>query len=182
MTIPTLTTAHLNLRPFTPDDAPPLHRILNEKGVLRYFPGTQRPTQEQVQRMVLGQIKHWQEHGCGWWALETIDQRQFIGWCGLQYLPDTDEIEVGYLLDKVYWGRGWATEAGLVSLQYGFETLKITPIVGIVHPDNKASQRVLEKLGMTFIEETCYFGMDCFRYLMTDSDWSKNNRGGMNRE
>ncbi|MCP4425237.1 MAG: GNAT family N-acetyltransferase [Chloroflexi bacterium] len=169
MIIPTITTSRLVLRPFTPQDAIHLHRILNEDDILRYFPGTKRPSLEQTQRMVQGQLKHWQKYGCGWWAVESRANNQFIGWCGLQYLPDTDEIEVAYLLDKAHWGRGLATEAGLSSLQFGFETLGLTQIVGIVHPENKASQRVLEKSGLYFVEQTRYFGMDCYRYLITES-------------
>jgi len=90
-----------------------------------------------------------------------------IGWAGLQYLPETDEIEVGYLLDKGHWGRGLATEAARESVRFGFEDLGIETIVGVVHPENVASQRVLEKVGLSFVERSNYFGMNVYRYLMT---------------
>ena len=87
-----------------------------------------------------------------------------MGRCGLQYLPDTAEVEVDFILGNEYWGHGFATEAAKVSLQYGLEKLGINTIVGIVHIDNIASQRVLEKIGMRLIESKEYFGMPCYRY------------------
>jgi ribosomal-protein-alanine N-acetyltransferase len=169
------------LRAFTEDDVDPLHRVMNDRGVLRYFPSSDPPAREQIEHLIQFQIKHWQEHGYGWWAViladsaadSTAESRDsphnppLIGWAGLQYLPETDEIEVGYLLGKGYWGRGLATEAARASVRFGFEDLGIETIVGVVHPDNIASQRVLEKTGLVFVEEANYFGMDVLRYLRT---------------
>lgn len=88
-----------------------------------------------------------------------------LGRCGLQHIAETDEVEVDFILDRHYWGQGFATEAGQVSLQYGFAVLNLAQVVGIVHPGNLASRRVLEKLGMQFVEEAEYFGMSCYRYV-----------------
>ena len=70
MNIPTLTTSRLTLRPFTEADAEPLHRILNEDGILRYFPRPDPPDLARVERLIAGQLRHWEEHGLGWWAVE----------------------------------------------------------------------------------------------------------------
>ena len=151
--------------------------------MLRYFPSPLPPPLVRVQRLVQEQLDHWQEHGYGWWAVEvrrSASPRQvgaFIGWAGLQYLPEadtgrpTDETEVGYLLDKAYWGQGLATEAARASVCFGFETLDLAEIVGIVHPDNVASQRVLEKTGLSRVERTVYFNMDCYRYAVQRDAW-----------
>ncbi|MCP4363180.1 MAG: GNAT family N-acetyltransferase [Chloroflexi bacterium] len=163
--IPTITTGRLCLRPFTPVDATPLHHILNGKDVLKYFPGTQTPSQEQVERMIGRLLNHWQEKGYGLWAMELQSTGALLGRCGLQHIPETDEVEIDFILDHRYWGRGFATEAGEAALQYGFDKLGLAEAVGIVHPENIASQRVLEKLGLQFIEETEYFGMACYRYV-----------------
>lgn len=174
MQIPTITTTRLILRPFVEADAVPLQRILNEDDVLRYFPNPDPPPLERMQRFVARQIAHWGEHGFGWWAVEPRISRSgqgLIGWNGLQFLPETGEIEVGYLLSKAYWGKGLATEGGLASLQFGFQTLGLESIIAIVHPDNKASQRVIEKLGMSLVDRNNYFGMDCFRYILGRDDY-----------
>lgn len=167
MTIPTLATARLTLRPFTEADVEPLHRILNEDGILRYFPRPEPPDLARVERLVTGQLRHWEEHGLGWWAVERSSTSELLGWNGLQLLPETAEVEVGYLLSRRHWGQGLATEGAQAALRFGVEALRLGSIVGIVHPDNRASQRVLEKAGLMFINEADYFGMHVRRYVAT---------------
>ncbi len=164
MNIPTIATSYLTLRPFRPEDAPALHAILSEKDILQYFPSTQTPTLDQTQKFISHQLEHWKEQNFGWWAVTHRHTRTLIGWNGLQYLPETDEIEIAYLLSKAYWGKGLATEGALAGLQYGFEELQLDAIVGIVHPGNVASQKVLKKCGLTFTREDEYFGMKAYRY------------------
>jgi ribosomal-protein-alanine N-acetyltransferase len=166
MGIPTIKTERLNLRPFRLQDAEPLRQILSVPGVLEYFPSSDPPDLERVKKLVQKQIDHWREHDYGWWAVEPIEEGELIGWSGLQYLPETDEIEIGYLLSKPYWGEGLATESAIAGLDYGFRTLEIQEIVGIVHPENITSQRVLQKIGLEYQEEAEYFGMACYKYLM----------------
>lgn len=166
--IPTLTTARLVLRPFTLDDVDPLYEILQQEDIMAYFPGAKAPPRAAVERLVQAQLREWEERGYGWWAVAEKDQpaHPILGWCGLGYLPDTDETEVAYLLSKDVWGQGYATEGARASVEWGFSTLDLTEIVGIVHPENVASQRVLEKLGMSRTARTEYFGMDCYRYAL----------------
>jgi RimJ/RimL family protein N-acetyltransferase len=80
-------------------------------------------------------------------------------------------VEIDFILGKPYWGQGFASEAGRTSLCYGFDQLGVTSVVGIVHPENKVSQRVLEKLGMRLAEHTQYFGMEVYRYTIDRSTW-----------
>ena len=164
---PTLTTPRLTLRPFTLDDVAPLHRILNQPDILQYFPNPSSPAMERVQRIIEKQLAHWGEHNLGWWAVVPHGQSELIGWNGLQYLPETDEVEVGYLLSKQFWGRGYATEGAKASIQFGFANFNFGEIIGLTHPENIASQNVLKKCGMRFIEQKEYFGMQLFRYMLS---------------
>jgi len=173
---PTITTSRLILRGFTEQDIDRMHAIMSEKDIMRYFPRTDPPSREQVQRMIKGQLQHWEEHGYGWWAVDLRPDQQLIGWCGLGHLPETDEDEVAYLLSSAHWGQGLATEAALASLLFGFEQLGLTSIVGIAHPENVASRRVLEKLGMSFLEQTVYFGMDCYHYAIEHAAFEARQR------
>ena len=171
MKIPTITTPRLILRPFTEEDVDPLHRILSERDILRYFPNPGSLPRDKVHKLISHQLQHWEEHGFGWWAVEPHQERKLIGWNGLQYLPETEEVEVGFLLSKPFWGKGLATEGARASLRYGFEQIGVKTIVAIVHPENVASQRVIEKLGMSFVDQSHYFGMDCHRYRMERSSF-----------
>jgi RimJ/RimL family protein N-acetyltransferase len=164
MKVPTITTQRLTLRGFQESDAGPLHRLMDDPEVMRYFPDPNPPAKEQGERLVGKQIKHWEVYGYGWWAVELPETGELIGWNGLQFLPETDETEIGYLLGRAYWGQGLATEGGLAGMAYGFRTLGLGRIVGIVHPENLPSQRVLEKLGLSLTGPARYFGMDCLHY------------------
>lgn len=174
MRISSRDTARLRLRSWVLADVDPLCQIMNQPAILQYFPNNAPPDLEKTKRLVNFQLSHWEDHGYGWWAVQEKDRSHLIGWCGLQYLPDTDEIEIGYLLDKNYWGKGLATEASNSGLEFGFSELGIHEIVGIVHPENNASIRVLEKLGMIYSRRESYFGMDCLRYSLTDNKFHPN--------
>jgi RimJ/RimL family protein N-acetyltransferase len=159
-------TERLVLRAFTQEDVEPMHRILGGPGVLRYFPKSDPPSRDRVREMILGQHSHWRKRGYGLWAVQARSTGDLMGRSGLQYLPETDEVEVDFILGGAHWGQGFATEAGQASLRYGFEEISLESVVGIVHPENAASRHVLEKLGMTLTGPAEYFGMACYRYAI----------------
>ena len=164
MKIPTLETANTKLRPLGLNDIDALFQITNQKDIFKYFPNPAAWSREKTEKFIQSQLAHWEQHGFGWWGVESLKSSESIGWNGLQYLPDTNEIEVGYLLSQKFWGRGWTTEGTIASLKFGFEVVGLDSIIAIVHPDNIASQRVALKSGLSLVDRNNYFGMDCFRY------------------
>jgi RimJ/RimL family protein N-acetyltransferase len=166
MITPTIHTERLILRPFTLSDIQPFHRILNEPGILQYFPRTDPPDIERVQKIIQHQLTHREEHRLGWWAVVPKGGTELIGWNGLQFLTETRETEVGYLLSNSYWGVGYATEGARAALKYGFETLNLEQIVGLTHPENTASQNVLKKCGLRYTGKKEYFGMQLLRFSL----------------
>jgi ribosomal-protein-alanine N-acetyltransferase len=116
--------------------------------------------------MISGLLKHWDQRGYGLWALESKSSGELVGRCGLQFLPDTGDVEVDFILGPEHWGQGLATEAARASLRYGFGELGLESVVGIAHVENRASQRVLEKLAMERVEQKQFFGIDCYRYAV----------------
>ncbi len=148
-------TERLLIRPFNLQDAKPLHRILSQREVLEYLP-------EDV--MSLEEVK-----GILTWLSECYEQntperivkltlavvwkedRKLTGWCGLGPLEfATQEIEVYYGFSKDWWGRGIATEAARAMLDFGFKATKQERIVAITRPENFASARVIEKIGLAY--------------------------------
>jgi ribosomal-protein-alanine N-acetyltransferase len=89
---------------------------------------------------------------------------------GLQHLPELIETEVGFLLDRPYWGRGYATEATMSCLQFGFEHINLGHIIALVHPENQASRRVLEKCGMVYQETVSLWGIELMRFYIKRND------------
>jgi ribosomal-protein-alanine N-acetyltransferase len=171
MTIPQVTTSRLLLRGFTEADVPELYTILMQPDILRYFPPSTPPSHEKAEKLVRREQRHWDEVGYGWWAVERNDAPGLLGWMGLGYLPETDETEVAYLLRREVWGRGLATEGARAALAFGFEHFDFPLIIGLTHPENIASQRVLQKSGLRFVAEAVYFGMTCRRYVLQRADW-----------
>jgi [ribosomal protein S5]-alanine N-acetyltransferase len=163
---PSLVTERLFLRPLSLLDALALQHVLDDPDVWRFFPRTDVPNLERTRTYIEGQLAHWDEYGFGHWALEKNDLT-LIGWCGLQFLSDTDETEVAYCLGKAHWGMGFATEAASASLEFGLNSIGRKEIIGLTHVDNKASQYVLQKIGLVFIDQKRYFGMECFRFRIT---------------
>ena len=168
--IPTIHTAHLSLRPLLPEDAVLLYQIYQSEGVLRYFPNPVPPPLEAVHRFIAGQSVHWEQYGYGDWAVVPNNENQIIGWAGLQYLPELDETEVGFLLDRPFWGRGYATEVAQASLGYGFKNFLLEHIIALVHPDNLASSGVIEKCGMKYEQTLALWGIQLRRYRIARSD------------
>ena len=162
----TLATERLILRPFTMEDQQALFTITNEPNIFQYFPTKTAWDMEKVERSIKYQTAHWEKFGYGQLAVTLRDSLQLIGWCGLEFLPDTNETEVGYLLSGEFWGKGYATEAAKVSVHFGLNEIGLKEIIGLTDPLNIASQRVLEKSGMAFTRRQVYFGMEMFRFAI----------------
>jgi RimJ/RimL family protein N-acetyltransferase len=161
---PILTLPHLLLRPWEAADAPTLFAILQEPGLLRYVPRQDPPPLERVERYIAHHQAHWQERGYGHWAVIERANGQLIGWSGLEYLPDSAETEVAYLLSHSAWGRGYATTAARAAIEFGFASAGLEAITGLVHPENLASRRVLEKCGLAQFDQVVYWGLGLLRY------------------
>jgi ribosomal-protein-alanine N-acetyltransferase len=146
------------------NDANDLFNILQEADILKYFPSQTAWPMEKVEKYISHQLQHWNEHGYGHWAVVLRENGELVGWNGLEFLPDTNETEVGYLLSGLYWGKGFATESARTVVDFGFANLGLQEIAGLTHPENIASQRVLEKSGLSFTRRQKYFGMEMFRF------------------
>jgi RimJ/RimL family protein N-acetyltransferase len=147
-------TERLRLRPWrAADDLPALAALNADAEVMRWI-APNRPLRPDESAALLGRIEdHWREHGYGLWAVEPRGGGAgCIGFAGLaipSFLPDVlPAVEVGWRLDRAWWGRGLATEAARASVAYGFETLGLRSVLSIIDRGNERSLRVAAKLGM----------------------------------
>jgi ribosomal-protein-alanine N-acetyltransferase len=173
MNIPTLETPNLILRPWTLNDADALCSILQEPEMMKYFPPSSPSTVEKAQRYITHQLHHWEERGYGHWAIVTRDDGQVAGWNGLEFLAETNETEVAYLLTRRVWGHGYATEAAQAAVKFAFGTCDLPAIIGLVHPSNTGSVRVLEKCGLTFADPITLWNLDMHRYRITREEYER---------
>jgi RimJ/RimL family protein N-acetyltransferase len=166
-------TARLRLRRFTLQDLDHLYLIRSDPEVMRFITGAPS-TREEVVARLSKQMNSWQQHGFGHWAITAKDEPALMGWCGLDFLDNTPEVEVGYGLAKQYWGLGIATEAAEATLRYGFELPKLERIVAVAYPDNIGSIRVMEKLGMRYVKNGFYYGADLVYYEILCDDFQRS--------
>ncbi|MDQ6947811.1 MAG: GNAT family N-acetyltransferase [Actinomycetota bacterium] len=144
-------TERLLLRPWSSTDVDALIALFAEPEVWRY-PFGRGLTEAASEQFLERQLEHWDAYGFGMWAAALAPTGRLIGYIGLStpsWLPQVlPAVEVGWRLHPDYWGRGLATEGGRASLRHGFETLELDRIISIFNPDNAASGRVMDKLGM----------------------------------
>ncbi len=143
-----LETERLILQTWTLEDAPRLFEICGDAEVMKYL-GTGEPYEliEQANEFLRWAKDYQKENGFCRWAVFLKENQEIIGSCGFARPHGTEEIELGYLLAKNFWGKGLATEAASACLRYGFERLKFSKIIAMTDLENVASQKVLEKIG-----------------------------------
>lgn len=171
---PWLTTTRIALREFVPSDFDDLYRLDSDARVMRYLNDGQPLTHAEV-RDALVRVLHYYPHyhGLGVWRANLCDSGAFIGWFALKYCPPTCDVEVGYRLLPEYWNHGLATEGTRGLLAHAFDALGLFRVIGITHPDNAASQRVLVKSGLVdegwgqyYDRRVRLFAAECSRQAM----------------
>ena len=164
-------TERLQLRMQTPEDAGALLRILSDAEFRTYLPVREPPTLEQVGAGLGRILAHWAERGYGQLILSPKNSREVLGYCGLRFLAETEEVEIYYGIDKPYWGRGLVTEAAKATLRFGFEEARLPRVIALAHPENVGTRRVMEKAGLRYERQGAYFGMECAVYALDREEY-----------
>lgn len=151
-----LETERLRLLSWQGDDWLQLKPIAQDPEVMRYISSGQPWADERIRELVTRQIAGFEARGFCFWRLIDKGAQEMIGFCGLQPLAETSEIEIGWWLARAWWGKGLATEAAREAMRDGFERVGLRRIVSIAQPENRASIHIMEKLGMQFERETSH--------------------------
>jgi RimJ/RimL family protein N-acetyltransferase/uncharacterized protein YdhG (YjbR/CyaY superfamily) len=158
-------TPRLIFREFKISDVDTLAPILADPEVMRYSP-TGPLTKRQTHKRIEEFIKSYRENGFGKWAVIIKEESNLVGYCGiaLEVVNDKPVREMGYRFDRRYWGQGLATEAAAATRDYVFRRLKFQSLTGFVELGNKASIRVLEKIGMQYVGRAIFLNKNVFVY------------------
>ena len=113
--------------------------------------------------MFLKNYTDYHVNGFGRWAVILKGSDTFLGWCGLK-LNEENFVDLGFRFFQKEWGKGYATESAKASLEVGFMVLNLEEIIGRAAIANKASVRVLEKLGMSYWKKDHCHGMENAAY------------------
>lgn len=146
-----LETSRLILRRPVMEDVEAYAEFYRDPEITRYIPDAPRSLEETVEEVA------WHVNGppgqpqLGLWATFHKESGRFIGRCGLLAwtIEGREEVEIAYALAREFWGQGLASEAAGAILRYGFDQLGLTRLICLIMPDNLASARVAEKIGMT---------------------------------
>jgi [ribosomal protein S5]-alanine N-acetyltransferase len=146
-----LETPRLYLREMTPEDAELAYLLNSDPEVIQYTGDDPFESVEEA-KTFLENYASYRTYGFGRWGVILKETNEYLGWCGLKYTPELDEFDIGYRLMKKFWGKGYATEAAEACIKLGFEQFNMQTIVGRAMPANAASVRVLQKIGLTYLE------------------------------
>lgn len=154
----TFATERLVLRPMLPDDAEAYAAIRWHPAVARWLPTVAGDPLEGARAAIERFSEGWRQRRHAPWGV--FRDGRLIGHGGLNFVPEFLETEVLWALHPDAWGQGYATEVARAALAFGFETLDLRTIFAITLPDNRASQAVMKRIGLSYRRRVSYKGYD----------------------
>lgn len=179
-----LFTARLRLEPFSERHLDGLHAMNARPEVMRYITG-EPETREQTAEMIARVQRCWAAWGTSWWALIELESGHVAGAGAVQHLrreaaPPTDletlrsnPLELGWRLHPDFWRRGLASEAAERMTAFAFNDLSAAELLAVRHPDNVASGRVMDRLGMRFRGLEPWYGRSLATHSLTKAEWQR---------
>jgi ribosomal-protein-alanine N-acetyltransferase len=162
-------TERLILREILETDLDGMFELDSDPEVHHYL-GNQTVSDKNQTAKVINYVRQqYIDNGIGRWAVIDKRTNAFIGWTGLKFVTELTNgrqnyYDLGYRLKRVYWGQGIATETALISLDYAFNKLKIDEVYAAANCENLASNKILQKVGMRFMETFYYEDILCNWY------------------
>lgn len=165
----TLETARLRLRIFGEGDLDALSTMYGDAETMRHIGEGKTFNRGETWRAMSSMLGHWLLRGYGMWAIELKGTGEMIGRAGFIFPEGWPGFELGWMVAKQYWGRGYATEAAEAALEYAYGKLDRTRVISLIRRDNLPSIRVAEKLGGKFENEIELLGAPALVYAHSRS-------------
>lgn len=162
-----LETERLVLRRYTIDDLDGLVAVLCDRLTMRFYPRSF--SRDDAAVWIDNNLARYENDSHGLWAMDLKATGQFVGNCGpvKQIVEGRSEVELGWHVNRKYWGQGLATEAGAACRDYAFTNLGVARLVSLILPENVQSRRVAEKIGMHVEKQVEFKGLNHCLYVMT---------------
>lgn len=170
-----LETPRLTLRPPEMSDFEPMCALMADEVVTRHIGGVQTPAL--AWRSLCGIAGHWQLRGYGFFSVIERETGDWLGRIGPWYPHGWPQPEIGWTLNRASWGKGYATEAAIVCMDYAFDRLGWDSAVHLIAGENHGSQRVAARLGSVNTgrkAEVAGFGMIVDVWGQSAADWKAN--------
>jgi|SRR5580658_1776465 RimJ/RimL family protein N-acetyltransferase len=171
MTGTILETARLRLEPFAVAHLEGLQAMAGDPLVMRHITGV--ATREQTAAGIERTRRSWAEFGFGWWSFFEQSSGELVGAGCIQHLArdPANPLEIGWRLRPDRWGRGLASEAGRAMAAFAFDRLGISVLLAVAMPENSASRRVMERLGMRYRGIERWYDLDLATYELGAAEW-----------
>lgn len=167
-----LSTARLRLEPVSAGHLAGLLALHSDPEVTRYL-GAHPERPYDTLAMIARAESRWRDWQFGWWSIFERHSGELIGAGGVQYLNKTpgEPLELGWRLRRDHWGMGYATEAANAMAAFAFDRLTAPMVCAVCRPDNRASQGVMQRLGMQHIDERMVDGVQVAFYELSRCAW-----------
>lgn len=148
-------TKRLIFREFELTDAEDLYRICSDAETMKFLGASSFSPEDEREHIQNHIENYYKKYGFGLWAAILKENNRLIGRCGLLYqeIEGAKDLEIAYLFDKDYCGRGFATEAAAMLVELSFQKFGFNRVVAFIVPQNIASIRVAEKVGLKYEKE-----------------------------
>lgn len=171
-------TERLILREILPTDIEGMYELDSDPEVHKFLGNKPITDRSKIIAIINYVRQQYLDNGIGRWAIIEKQSNEFVGWAGLKLVQEQTNkhinyYDLGYRLIRKYWGQGIAAESASVSLNYGFEILKLSEIYAATHIENATSNKILSKLGLIFIETFKYDGEEHNWYKIEETEWTK---------
>lgn len=174
-----LSSERLLFRELVENDKADIFELDADPEVHRYLGNHPINSMEEASNTIQHVRRQYIENGIGRWALEVKASGECIGWCG--YKIENREwktgpyMDLGYRLKRKHWGKGYGFEAASCCLTYGFEQMELKEICAAADIDNRASNRIIQKLGLEWKKTFEFDGSTCNWYELNRKDWLRSH-------
>ncbi len=160
-------TRKLIIRKVSQNDLDDLYSICSDSELMKFVGDGNPLSKQQTQKWIDVTLSNYASKGFGMYGVIDKEAGAFIGYCGLVFSTDINDYELIYALSKGYWGRGLATEVAKHLVEFAFSVLDMGHIYASIDPENKASERILSKLGFAEVfRKNDEYGLETIYYLL----------------
>ncbi len=163
---PVIETERLLLR-IRAEDLDTIYCLFSDADVQKYFSVENKRTHEQLRTTLKNFVSRWKGRGFGLRCVTEKKTGEIVGYCGFQYFDNMPQVEIVFAFLKKFWLKGFATEAAKACLRFWFEEMNWDQVFAATSPKNLASLRVLEKIGMSYVEKSDHYQMELVTHLIS---------------
>lgn len=169
-----MTTERIGFSLWREEDLPKAIELWGNPKITKFINANGNMTEEEIKQRLKKEIETYESSEIQYWPIYLLETKEFVGCCGLRpYDISSNTLEMGIHLKEKYWRLGLAEEACYAVIKYAFNNIKVSSLFAGHNPNNKASEKLLKRLGFKYTHEEFYppTGLNHPSYLISKSDF-----------